>query len=88
MCAHEGAGRIVGMTTPPRPEADMLHMQHAHVVALLIRQHDAALEKARRDAAAKVRKAAQAAQPQPATEATPAPARTTRKTRVPGPRTA
>ena len=30
----------------PRPEADMLQMQHANVVALLIRQHEAAREKA------------------------------------------
>ena len=81
MCAHDGAGRIDGMTTPPRPEADMLHMQHAHVVALLIRQHDAALEKARRDAVAKARK-------QPALEPTPVPARTRRTARVHGPRPA
>jgi len=42
----------------PRPEADMLQMQHAHVVALLVRQNDAAREKARRDSVAKARRAA------------------------------
>ena len=43
---------------PPRePEADMLHMQHAHVVALLVRQHEAAHLKAQRDAVAKARRA-------------------------------
>jgi hypothetical protein len=83
MCAHEGAGRIDGMTTPSRPEADMLHMQHASVIALLIRQHDAALEKARRDAAAMARKAKA---PTPAPEAVPAPPRTAR--RIHGPRPA
>ena len=83
MYGRSGAGRIDGMTTPPRPEADMLHMQHAHVVALLTRQHDAALEKARRDATAKARKATQLA-PEP----TPTPVRTTRKAGLRGPRTA
>ncbi len=29
----------------------MLHMQHAHVVALIVRQHEAALLKEQRDAA-------------------------------------
>jgi hypothetical protein len=38
----------------------MLHMQHAHVVALLIRQHEAARLKAQRDAVAKARRAAAA----------------------------
>jgi len=38
----------------------MLHMQHAHVVDLLIRQHEAARLKAQRDAAAKARRAAAA----------------------------
>ena len=42
----------------PRPEAEMLQMQHASVVALLIRQNEAAREKARRDAVAKARRAA------------------------------
>jgi hypothetical protein len=46
------------MPTPSRPEADMLHMQHAQVVALIVRQHDAARLKAQRDAAAKARRAA------------------------------
>ena len=36
----------------------MLHMQHAHVVALLVRQHEAARLKAQRDAVAKARRAA------------------------------
>ena len=39
----------------------MLHMQHAHVVDLLVRQHEAAQLKARRDAAAKARGATAAA---------------------------
>jgi uncharacterized protein YggE len=38
----------------------MLHMQHAHVVDLLIRQHEAARLKARRDAVAKARRTAAA----------------------------
>ena len=36
----------------------MLHMQHAHVVALIVRQHEAARLKAQRDAVAKARRAA------------------------------
>jgi hypothetical protein len=36
----------------------MLHMQHAHVVALLIRQHDAARLQTQRDTAVKARRAA------------------------------
>ena len=36
----------------------MLHMQHAHVVALLVRQHEAARLKAERDAVAASRRAA------------------------------
>ena len=39
----------------------MLHMQHAHVVALLVRQHEAAHLKAERDAVAKAHRAAAAA---------------------------
>ena len=39
----------------------MLHMQHAHVVDLLVRQHEAARLKARRDAEAKARRTAAAA---------------------------
>ena len=58
----------------PRPEADMLQMQHAHVVALLVRQNEAAREKARRDAVAKARRAAAPAQSAP--ERSSAPART------------
>ena len=38
----------------------MLHMQHAYVVDLLIRQHEATRLKAQRDAAAKARRAAAA----------------------------
>ncbi len=68
-----GTGRIGGMDTPHRPEADMLHMQHAHVVALLIRQHEAGLQKARRDAAKQAR---------PVAGYEPAPARTTRNAGV------
>ena len=51
----------------------MLHMQHAHVVDLLIRQHEAARLKARRDAAAKARRAA-AATAADAETAVPSPA--------------
>ena len=36
----------------------MLHMQHAHVVALLVRQHEAARLQAQRDAVARARRAA------------------------------
>lgn len=45
----------------PDPEADMLHMQHAHVVALIVRQHEAALLQAKRDAVAKARDVAASA---------------------------
>ena len=38
----------------------MLHMTHAHVVDLLIRQHEAARLKGQRDAAAKARRVAAA----------------------------
>jgi hypothetical protein len=58
----------------PRPEADMLQMQHAHIVAQLVRQNDAAREKARRDAVAKARRAAAPARQVP--ERASAPART------------
>ena len=44
----------------PRPEAEMLHMQHAHVVSLLARQQEARRLKAERDAVAKARRAAAA----------------------------
>ena len=60
----------------PRPEADMLQMQHANVVALLIRQNEAAREKARRDAVAKARRAATAVHTEPEPERASAPART------------
>ena len=41
--------------TTLRPEADMLHMQHAQVAALLARQQEAARLRAQRDTAAKLR---------------------------------
>ena len=44
----------------------MLHMQHAHVVDLLIRQHEAARLKAQRDAVAKARRTATLHRPRPA----------------------
>ena len=50
----------------PDPEADMLHMQHAQVVALLARQHEAAILTAKRDAASKGRRAAEQPEAQPA----------------------
>jgi len=43
----------------------MLHMQHAHVVALIVRQHEAARLQAQRDAVARARRAAAAPQPGP-----------------------
>ena len=58
----------------------MLHMQHAQMLAVIMRRHEAELAMARRDAAAKARRTAQASEP--------APARTTRKVRVHGPRPA
>jgi hypothetical protein len=61
----------------------MLHMQHAHVVSLLIRQHEAARLKAERDVLAKARRAAAAAA-DPGIE--PGRVRTVRKVPVPGPR--
>jgi len=54
--------------TTPRPEADMLHMQHAQVAALLARQQEAARLRAKRDAAAKLRAAAR---PEPEADAVP-----------------
>ena len=68
-----GTGRIGGMDTPHRPEADMLHMKHARVVALLIRQHEAGLQEARRDVAKQAR---------PVAGYEPAPPRTTRNAGV------
>ena len=59
------------MPTPPLPEADMLHMQHANVVALLVRQNEAVRLKARRDAIAKARREAAAATEPAAIPATP-----------------
>jgi len=66
------------MTTPSRPEADMLHMQHAQLAALLSRQQEAARLRARRDPAAPKTRTA-AFEP----EAFPAP-----QVRVHGPRPA
>jgi hypothetical protein len=40
----------------------MLHMQHAHVVALIVSQHEATRVKAQRDALAKARRAAAVAE--------------------------
>jgi hypothetical protein len=60
----------------------MLHMQHAHVVALLVRQHEAARLKAQRDAIAKARRTAAAAE-QPETQ--PATTRRGRKVHRPRP---
>ena len=71
------------MTTPSRPEADMLHMQHAQLGALLARQQEAARLRAQRDAAAA--KPRDAAAPAPAEIV---PARPVRKVRVHGPRPA
>ena len=72
------------MTTPSRPEADMLHMQHAQVAALLARQQEATRLRAQRDAAAP--KTRTAAAPAPPTE--PLPALQAPKLRVHGPRPA
>jgi hypothetical protein len=51
----------------------MLHMQHANVVTLLVRQNEAVRLKARRDAIAKARREAAAGEPAavPAIPATP-----------------
>ena len=57
----------------------MLHMQHANVVALLVRQTEAERLKARRDAAAK---------PRPAAGAVPAPSAHRRGAQVHRPRPA
>jgi hypothetical protein len=53
----------------------MLHMQHAHIVDLLVRQSEAERLKARRDAEAKARRTAAAAAGADAGIATPATAR-------------
>jgi hypothetical protein len=59
------------MPTPLPPEADMLHMQHANVVAVLVRQNEAIRLKARRDAIAKARREAAAASEPGTTAAAP-----------------
>ena len=62
----------------------MLHMQHAHVVSLLVRQQEAVRLRARRDAFAKARHAAAAmgaAEP----EAQPGAGRRARKLHLPRP---
>jgi len=53
----------------------MLHMQHAHIVDLLVRQSEAERLKARRDAEAKARRTAAAAAGADAGIAMPAAAR-------------
>ena len=63
----------------------MLHMQHAHVVDLLIRQHEAARLKAQRDAAAKARRAAAATAAGAETVATTPAARRSAKLHRPRP---
>ena len=63
----------------------MLHMQHAHVVAVLVRQHEAARLKAERDALAKARRKAAAGG---ASETAVGSSRPARKARVHGPRPA
>ncbi len=73
------------MTTPSRPEADMLHMQHAQLAALLARQQEAARRRAQRDAAAR---RTRAAAPAPVHEPEAVPARPAPKVRVHGPRPA
>jgi hypothetical protein len=60
----------------------MLHMQHAHVVALIVRQHEGARLKAQRDALAKARRAAAVAEHH---EAQPATSRRAPKLRRPRP---
>ena len=60
----------------------MLHMQHANVVALIVRQHEAARLKAQRDALSKARRAAAVAE---RPEAQPAPSRRARKVHRPRP---
>jgi hypothetical protein len=53
------------MPTPPPSEAEMLHMQHANVIAVLARQNEAVRLKARRDALAKGRRESAAAATEP-----------------------
>ena len=60
----------------------MLHMQHAHVVALIVRQREAARLTAQRDAVAKARRAAAVAE---LPEAQPATSRLARKVHRPRP---
>jgi hypothetical protein len=81
--AH-GRRKDRGMTTPSRPEADMLHMQHAQLAALLARQQEAARQRAQRDVA--VRKIRTAAAPAALPETVPA--RQAPRVRVHGPRPA
>jgi hypothetical protein len=63
----------------------MLHMQHAGVVALLVRQHEAARLKAQRDAIAKARRAAATGTADVETGAEPSAARRTAKLHLPRP---
>jgi hypothetical protein len=81
-------GRRKDRHMPSRqPEADMLHMQHAHVVALLVRQHEAERLKAQRDAVAKARRAAATAGAADA-ETGAVPPATRRAAKLPRPRPA
>jgi hypothetical protein len=63
----------------------MLHMQHASVVALLARQHEAVRLKARRDAIAEARRAAASGTADVETGAEPYAARRTAKVHRPRP---
>ena len=60
----------------------MLHMQHAHVVALIVRQHEAVPLKAQRDAVTQARRTPAVAE---LPEAQPATSRLARKVHRPRP---
>lgn len=66
----------------------MLHMQHAHIVDLLVRQSEAERLKARRDAEAKARRTAAAAAAAGADAGIATPAATRRSATVHRPRPA
>jgi len=68
--------------TTSRPEADMLHMQHAQVAALLARQQEAARLRAQRDAVVRLRATTQ---PEPAAEPEPGRSSWSRAPRRPRP---
>jgi len=63
----------------------MLHMQHAHVVSLLVRQQEAARLNAQRDVLAKARAIATSAAGAAEPEARPGAGRRARKLRLPRP---